>query len=101
MARNGKVKQGTNGKSHLTSKQLQAAVAAQEMKCNKVFKEYFTRLEGKLDKLTETLGYVNTMLSERLSNHSARLESAESAIGQLKKKVSNAIASAGAHSSGT
>lgn len=76
---------GKNGKSHVTAEQLKEAISMQEEKCNTVFKECFARLDSKLDKITETLGYVNTMLSERLSNHAVRLGSVENALAKAKR----------------
>lgn len=77
---------GGNGKSHITPDQLKEAISQQEQKCNKVFLEYFSKFDRKLDKITDTLGYVNTLLSERLSNHSARLGSLESEVAKAKRE---------------
>ena len=76
---------GKNGKSIVTSQQLKDAISSQEEKCNTVFKECFSKLDSKLDKITETLGYVNTMLNERLSNHAVRIGSLESAAAKTKR----------------
>jgi hypothetical protein len=47
-------------------------------------KEQVTRLEDKVDHMSETLNHINVILSERLSNHSARLQGLENAVSELR-----------------
>lgn len=75
-----------NGKSSVTAQQLKEAIARQESKCSHVFDDHFNKIDVKLDKITETLGYVNTMLSERLSNHAVRIKALEAEMARSRSK---------------
>jgi len=77
---------GKNGKSHATPEQTKEAISAQEKVCAVAFGEYFVKMDKKLDKITETLGYVNTLLSERLSNHAVRIGSLETALAKSRNE---------------
>jgi phage shock protein A len=90
-----------NGKNHITDTQLRQAIADQQRDCHdhrealvKLFESKFVSLEkqgdglhAKLDKLVDTMNHMNVVLSERLSNLSARMGGAENQIADIYGRV--------------
>jgi hypothetical protein len=76
----------SNGKTHVNKEQLEDAIKNHEKSCNDRLDDRLKGIDDKLLQIVETLTYTNVILTERLSNHAARLQTAESAIADLRAR---------------
>lgn len=71
-----------NGKTPVTTSMLKAALSEQEGRCLRTFadmKADVKEVKGDIKQLIETVNHMNVLVSERLSNHGARIAMLERA----------------------